>query len=310
MMKILISAPYLIKEIDEYEPLLKKEGLDIIIANVEERLEEEELLKYMEDIDGVICGDDKFTQKVIDGAKKLKVIVKWGTGIDSIDKKYAESRGIKVYNTPNAFSEPVSDTVMAYILAFSRKILKLDNMMKEGKWEKIQSYSLTEKSIGIIGVGNVGTALARKASVFNMKIFGNDIKEIPKELQRKYGIEMVELKTLLKKSDFVSINCDFNPTSYHLIDYDKIRMMKKSSFLINTARGPIINEVDLIKALKEGIIKGAALDVFEDEPLPLNSPLREMENVFLSPHNSNSSPKYWKKVHKNSIKMLIKGLRR
>ncbi len=242
-------------------------------------------------------------------AKKLKVIVKWGTGIDSIDVKYAKNKGIKVLNTPNAFSEPVSDTVMAYILSFARNIFKLDKIMKRGEWEKIKGFSLNELTIGIIGVGNVGSAVAKKASAFGMRILGNDIKIIPKELINKYKIKQVKLDFLLEQSDFISINCDLNPTSYHLITIKQFEKMKKNSYLINTARGSIIKEDDLILSLKKGVIKGAALDVFEKEPLPLNSPLRKMDNVLLSPHNSNSSYKYWKRVHENSINTLIKALK-
>jgi len=309
-LKVLISAPYLINEFNEYDRIFKENKIDVVIAKVKERLEEDELMNYIKDIDGVICGDDRFTRRVIDSASKLKVIVKWGTGIDSIDKGYAEKKGIKVFNTPGAFTEPVSDTVMAYVLAFSRRIFKLDNLMKKGEWRKIKGKALNELSIGIIGVGNVGSAVARKANAFGMKIYGNDIRKISDKMIEMYGIKMVSLDYLLKKADFVSINCDLNPSSYHLIDLKKLKLMKSSAILINTARGPIVNEKDLIFALKNKIIKGAALDVFEKEPLPEDSPLRTMEDVLLSPHNANSSDKYWKKVHENSIKLLLENLKK
>ncbi len=309
MLKILISAPYMILEIDRYRDIFKENNMDIIIPKVNERLEEKELIKQIRDIDGVICGDDRFTKKVIDNANKLKVIVKWGTGMDSIDKLYAEKNGIKVYNTPNAFSEPVSDTVMAYMLAFARKIVELDDLMKKGRWQKLRGLSLNESSLGIIGVGNVGSMVAKKANAFGMKIYGNDIKKISDKIIRRYNIEMVELNYLLKKSDFISVNCDLNSSSHHLLDMEKLKLMKKSAVLINTARGPIIKENDLIYALENNFLKGAALDVFEKEPLPIDNPLRSMHNVLLASHNANSSSKYWEKVHENSINMLLKGLK-
>lgn len=309
MYKVLITAPYLIKEFDKYRIEFSKNKLEYVIANVNERLSENELLKYLSDVDGVICGDDEFSPEVIDSALKLKVIVKWGTGIDSIDKRYAEKRGIKVYNTPGAFTEPVSDTVMAYVLGFARKISEIDKKLKSKKWEKTELFSLSELSIGIIGIGNIGTAVARKAYAFGMKVFGNDIRKIDDKIIKKYKIEMVEINTLLRKSDFVSINCDLNSMSYHLIGLKELKLMKNSAYLINTARGPIVKEDDLVKALENNIISGAALDVFEKEPLPIESKLRLMNNVFLSPHNANSSPKFWQKVHKNSISLLIKGLK-
>jgi len=303
MYKVIISAPYMQKEIDRFEQELKDKNIDIFLPEVKERLEEDDLLKIIEDIHGIICGDDRITEKVIDKAKKLKVIVKWGTGIDSINKKYAESRGIKVFNTPNAFTEPVSDTVIGFMLCFARNILVSDKMMKQGKWEKIKGFTLQEKTLGIIGVGNIGRRVAEKAKVFGMKIIGNDIRKIEDP-----PCKMVSLNELLKQSDFVSINCDLNETSHHLINMEKLKLMKKDAIIINTARGPIIKEEDLILALKNKIIAGAGLDVFEFEPLPEDSPLRKMNNVILSPHNSNSSSFFWNRVHRNSLNMLYKGL--
>ena len=303
MYKVIISAPYMQKEIDRFIEELKNKNIDIFIPEVKERLEEYDLLKIIEDVHGIICGDDRITEKVIDKAKKLKVIVKWGTGIDSINKEYAESKGIKVFNTPNAFTEPVSDTVIGFMLCFARNIINSDKIMKQGKWEKIKGFTLQEKTLGIIGVGNIGRRVAEKAKVFGMKIIRNDIKKIEDP-----PCKMVSLNELLEQADFVSINCDLNETSYHLINIEKLNLMKKDAIIINTARGPIIKEEDLILALKNKIIAGAALDVFEYEPLPEDSPLRKMDNVILSPHNSNSSKLFWDKVHRNSLNMLYKGL--
>lgn len=180
--------------------------------------------------------------------------------------------------------------------------------MKSGRWEKFQGFCLEEASLGIIGVGRIGTAVARKALPFGIKIYGNDIKEIDKDILNKYNISMVSKEELLKKCDFVSLNCDLNDTSYHIIDKDDLNIMKSNAILINTARGPLVNEPELVKALQENKIAGAGLDVFEDEPLPVDSPLRKMDNCILSSHNVNTSPRYWKKVHRNSIDMLYKGL--
>jgi len=304
--KVLISAPYLQVEFEKYKDQLT--DYDCVLPEVAERLEERALLDIIPEFDGVICGDDRFSRAVIDKAEKLKVIVKWGTGIDSIDRAYAESRGIKVCNTPGAFTEPVSDTVMAGILAFSRRMLESDRLMKKGGWDKPPGRTLSETSLGIVGVGNVGRAVARKAHCFRMKLYGNDIIEIPREIVRGLDIEMVPLEELLKRSDFVSLNCDLNPSSFHLMGRVEFRRMRRGAYLINTARGPVVNEEELIQSLQRGEIAGAALDVFEEEPLPRTSFLRGMSNVILSSHNSNSSPMYWERVHERSIKLLIEHL--
>lgn len=302
--KVLVSAPYMQSVIDEFRPFFKENNIEIIIPAVKERLEEADLLNLIEDIDGVICGDDRFTAKVFHKAKKLKVLAKWGTGVDSIDKVEAQKLGISVFNTPNAFTDPVADSVLAYILSFSRKVPWSTVAMRQGEWRKKPCISLKECVLGVIGVGNIGTAVIKRALSFGMKILGNDVKKI-----RPFGVEMVSKLNLLKKSDYISINCDLNPTSFHLIGEKEFALMKPTACIINTARGPIIEEKSLISALRQKKIAGAGLDVFEDEPLSKNSPLRKMDNCLLAPHNANSSPAAWAYVHQNTLNNLLKGLK-
>ncbi|HSM25214.1 MAG TPA: NAD(P)-dependent oxidoreductase, partial [Anaerolineaceae bacterium] len=210
--------------------------------------------------------------------------------------------------TPNAFTLPVSDTIIGYILTFARQLPWMDTAMKSGTWEKIPGRSLSECTLGVIGVGNVGKAVVRRARAFGMNLLGNDIREIEPDFILEQGLKMVPLEELLQKSDFISVNCDLNPTSIHLINETSLVHVKKEAVIINTARGPIINEDDLVQWLKSGNIAGAALDVFEVEPLPADSPLKKMDNVLLAPHNSNSSPQAWEQVHWNTIKNLLIGL--
>jgi len=243
-------------------------------------------------------------------APNLKVISKWGTGIDSIDRNACQRLGISVRNTPNAFSEPVADTVFGYILCFSRNLLSLDRRMKDGAWNKTTSRALHECTLGVIGVGNVGKAVVRRATAFGMHILGNDLIEMPAEFLTEIDVEMVSKEKLLRQADFVSLHCDLNPTSYHLMSDAQFALMKSTAVLINTARGSIVDEPALIRALQERRITGAALDVFEIEPLPCNSPLRQMENVLLAPHNANSSPGAWERVHWSTISNLLDELHR
>ncbi|MDI6591677.1 MAG: phosphoglycerate dehydrogenase [Patescibacteria group bacterium] len=301
--KVLVTAPYLQPVIEQYREIFDKHQIETIIPPVQERLTEKELLKYIKDIDGIICGDDKITKAVLAQASRLKVISKWGTGTDSIDKEAAAKLGIPVKNTPNAFTDPVADTVLNFILCFSRKTFDLNEKMHQGVWEKQVGWALNECTLGVVGVGNIGKAVIRRAKAFGMRILGNDIKKIQVE-----GVEMIFLEKLLRESDFVSLNCDLNPTSYHLINKEKLALMKPTAFLINTARGSVVDEPALIEALKNKKIAGAGLDVFEEEPLPPESPLRKMPNVILSPHNANASLVAWKKVHENTINNLIKEL--
>ncbi len=306
---VLLSAPYMIPVYDRFRPVFEAYGLQVIIPPVEERLEEDELLAYAGQFDAAICGDDRFTARVLQAcAPRLKVISKWGTGIDSIDQEAAARLGIQVRNTPNAFTDPVADTVLGYILAFARSLPWLDRHMKAGQWAKRPGYALNERTLGVIGVGNIGKAVLRRARAFGMRLLGNDIRPVDPAFLAEVGVEMLPLEDLLAQADFISVNCDLNPTSYHLLDAAAFARVKPGAVLINTARGPIVDEAALIDALQRGRLAGAALDVFEREPLPADSPLRHMDQVLLAPHNANASPKAWERVHWNTLRNMLDGL--
>jgi D-3-phosphoglycerate dehydrogenase len=307
--KVLVSAPYMQPVIERFRDTFKQNDIEVVLPEVNERMEEDELLKYIGDVDGAICGDDRFTDRVLESAPQLKVISKWGTGIDSIDQEACQQRGIRICNTPNAFSEPVADSVIGYMLCFSRKLPWMDREMRKGVWSKIPGRALREGTLGIIGVGDVGKTVARRAMGFGMRIIGNDIVDMPGNFLDETRIEMLSREELLRQADFVSLNCDLNPTSQHLMNYEMFKQMKSSAVLINTSRGPIVKEADLVKALEDGVISGAALDVFEEEPLPPDNPLVHMENVMLAPHNANSSPEAWERVHINTINNLVAVLK-
>ena len=309
MKTVLVTAPYILPEMNRFQPVLESFGLQLIIADVKERFSEEEILAYAGQFDGTICGDDRYTRPVIEACTpRLKVISKWGTGIDSIDQAAAKDLGVMVGNTPNAFTVPVSESVLGYMLAFARQIPWLDDEMKAGRWQKINGRTLSECTLGVIGVGNVGKAVLRRARAFGMHLLGNDIVEIQPDFLLEYGVEMTSLEDLMARADFISVNCTLNPTSLHLVNAERLALCKPEAVLINTARGPVVDQAALVMALESKSLRGAALDVFEDEPLPEDSPLLKMDHVLLAPHNSNSSPRFWERVHWNSINNLFVGL--
>ena len=309
MPTVLMTAPYMIPFLDRFRPVLTDYGIDLIVPDVQERMEEEDILKYAGQFDGTICGDDRYTARVIEACMpRLKVISKWGTGVDSIDAEACVKFGVKLGRTPNAFTTPVADTVLGYMLAFARRGPWMDKAMKNGEWKKIPGKTLSEMTLGVIGVGNIGKAVTRRAKAFGMKVLGTDIIDVDHVFVSESGIEMTALQFLLSNSDFVSVNCDLNPTSRHIINADTLALMKPTAILINTARGPLVDEKALVAALRSGQVGGAALDVFEFEPLPADSPLLKMDNVMLAPHNSNSSPTAWERIHWSTIKNLVEGL--
>ncbi len=306
---VLLTAPYMLPFLERFLPVLTYYGIEVISPEVNERLEADELLNYAGKFDGAICGDDRYTRQVLQAcAPRLKVISKWGTGTDSIDRAACGELGIQLRNTPNAFTLPVADSVMGYILSFARRLPWMDHAIKSGEWKKIPGRSLSECTLGVIGVGNVGKAVLRRARGFGMTLLGNDIIPIPRDFLLENNTRMVTLEELVKTADFISVNCDLNPTSFHLINKNILSLVKPEAVLINTARGPVVDEPALVEALLEKRIAGAALDVFEQEPIPAQSPLLKMDNVLMAPHNSNSSPAAWENVHWNTIRNLLLGL--
>ncbi len=307
--KILFSAPYMQPFIERFQAVFEHYGCDLIIPEVHERLEADEILKYTGQFDGTVCGDDRYSADVLRKCSpRLKVISKWGTGIDSIDQETAAQLGIRVSRTVNAFTIPVTDSIFGYMLAFARRQPWMDRAVKSGEWKKIPGRALSECTLGVIGVGNIGKEVLRKAHAFGMTLLGNDIIPIPEEFTAANQMRMVDLDELMKESDFISVNCDLNPSSFHIINHDSLALVKPGAVLINTARGPLVEEAALVQALQQGRLGGAGLDVFEYEPLPADSPLLKMDNVLLAPHNSNSSPTAWEKVHWNTILNLLDGL--
>ncbi len=307
--RVLITAPYLLPELEKFRSRLEAEDIAILTTEVRERLSEEELLPIVGAIDAVICGDDEFTERVLQAAPRLKVISKWGTGIDSIDARAAARLGIRVCNTPNAFTDPVADSVLGYILCFARGLLRMDHDIRRGLWTKPDAVALRECTLGVVGVGNIGKAVVRRARAFGMKLLGTDPAPVEASFIEDTGLCLLPLNDLLQQADFVSLHCDLNPTSFHLIGPVELSLMRPSAYLINTARGLIVDQPSLVEALRERRIAGAALDVFEVEPLPPDSPLRRMDNCLLAPHNANSDLAARRRVHESTIDNLIRALR-
>ncbi|MBV9927268.1 MAG: phosphoglycerate dehydrogenase [Acidobacteria bacterium] len=307
--RVLVSAPYMLPVLGEFRPRFEQAGVEVFAADVRERLGEEELLPLVAEIDGAICGDDQFTERVLRAAPRLKVISKWGTGIDSIDVRAAALLGIRVCNTPDAFTDPVADTALGYVLCFARRLPWMDGDVRRGLWLKPDAVALRECTLGVVGVGNIGRAVVRRARAFGMKMLGTDIKPVDAAFVEETGLKMVPFETLLAESDFVTLHCDLNSTSFHLIDDAALSHVRPAAYLVNTSRGPVVEEAALARALAEGRLAGAALDVFEVEPLPAESPLRAFENCLLAPHNANCGRAARARVHETTIDHLLAALR-
>ncbi|HZB80335.1 MAG TPA: D-glycerate dehydrogenase [Nitrososphaera sp.] len=250
-----------------------------------------ELLKNVAGKDGILCMlTDRIDTHVMDNAgSNLKIISSYSTGFEHIDVKEATARGIYVTYTADILAEATADLAFGLILACARNIVRADEYTRHKKWKSAWSpdlmlgYNVHGGTLGIIGLGRIGSAVARRARGFNMKVIYHNRKR-NRQLESELNATYVELEELLAQSDFVSIHTTLNSASHQLIDSTKLRLMKKTAFLINTARGQVVKEVDLIRTLKHNQIAGAGLDVFETEPLPESNPLFKMKNVVLLPH--------------------------
>jgi len=268
------------------------------------------IIENIRDKDGIITTlTEKIDREIIDSAPKLKVISTYSVGFDHIDIEYAKKRGIIVTYTPEVLTEATADLIFGLLIAVSRRIVEGDKLIREGKWE-IPWYptfmlgsEVYGKTLGLLGMGRIAMAVMKRAKGFDMNIIYNS--RSPHDVDARF----VNLNTLFMESDFLVIAVDLNPTTYHIVNEEKLKLMKKSSFLINASRGSVIDENALIKALKEGWIKGAALDVFEHEPLPKDSPLISMNNVILTPHLGSATIETRDKMAEIAVKNLILALR-
>jgi len=263
--------------------LLKKEGFEVVDLS---NLPKEELPNHVADLDAIIVRSaTKVRKEIIDAAKNLKVIGRAGVGLDNIDVEYAKSKGIKVINTPGATSISVAELTIGLLLAVMRKIAYADREMRNGAWpkKKCKGIEMYGKTLGIIGIGRIGREVAKRAKAFGMRVIYYDVYRPDGATERELGIEFRELDTLISEADVITLHVPLVSQTKHLINRERIAKMKDGAIIINAARGGIVDEEALYEALKSGKLYGAALDVYENEPLK-ESKLFELDNIVLTPH--------------------------
>jgi phosphoglycerate dehydrogenase-like enzyme len=237
-------------------------------------------------MDAVFASMDQFTSAVLGSkeARRLQLISRWGVGYDAIDIPAATHHGVVVAYTPGLLNDAVADYAMALLFAVARRVHEGHLTMREGKWAGSWGHDISGKTLGIIGCGRIGQAVAKRASGFNLRLLGHDLA--PNSDAEKLGIQFVSLDQLLAESDFISLHAALTPESRGLIGEAQLRRMKPSAYLVNTARGAIVDEAALLRALDEKWIAGAALDAYAVEPLPADHPLRTAPNLLLTPHQA------------------------
>jgi len=237
---------------------------------------------------------DKIDVEVFNAAPKLKIVSQLAVGFDNIDIPEATKRGIYVTNTPEVLTDTTADFAWSLLMAVARRVVEADKYVRTGKWKvgwhpaMLQGRDVHGATIGIVGAGRIGYAMAKRATGFGMKILFYDVIPRP-EIEKDLGAKKVDLDTLLKEADFVSLHVPLMKETHHLMNAEKLKLMKKTAYLINNARGPVVDEKALYEALKEGRIAGVGLDVFEQEPTSVDNPLLKLDNVVVAPHISSAS---------------------
>lgn len=284
--KVLIMATPLYQKEGDYSKILRDAGLQPVFPpECKPGVTEDELAEWLADpgIVAVLAGGEPYTRKVIESAPGLKIISRSGVGTDSVDIQAATERGIFVTITPGTNHEAVAEHTFALLLAITREILKRDREVRSGTWNRKPLLPLRGRTLGVVGMGRIGRAVIERAHSFRMKILVTEEYPDPEFLAR-YGAELVPLEDLLRRSDYVTLHVPLTEKTRHMINRHTIALMKPGAILVNTARGGLVCEPDLIEALQSGHLCGAGLDVFETEPLPPDSPLTRLENVVLAPH--------------------------
>lgn len=285
---------------------LNENGIEVDIF--ETGISYEEILQIVEKYDGIISLlSNRIDRNILEKGKNLKVVANYAVGYDNIDTSYAKEKNIFVTNTPDVLTEATADVAFALLLSVTRRIVESDEFVRRGEFkgwkpDLLLGKDLFGKTLGIYGFGRIGKAVARRAKGFGMDIIFTDEKVKDETLARK-----VDFEKLIKQSDFISINAPLNETTLYRFDIEVFKKMKKNVIIINTARGKIIKEKDLVYALKNNIISGAGLDVYENEPL-IEEELLKMKNVVLLPHIGSATEETREKMAKICVRSVVEVL--
>lgn len=288
-MNVLITCPPMLRLIDRFRPVFDEKGINITTPDVIQTLSVAELKEIVPQHEGWIIGDDPATREVFEAGRsgRLRAAVKWGIGVDNVDFLACRDLGIPITNTPNMFGAEVADIAMGYIIGLARQTFMIDRGVRAGGWPKPAGVSLSGKTVALVGFGDIGRQTAKRLLAADMNVIAYD-----PGYQSMAGLERVESApwpSRLYEADFIVITCALTPSSYHLLNSAALSACKDGVRVINVARGPIIDQPALEAAIAEGRVHSAALDVFEVEPLPENSPLRLNDRCIFGSHNASNT---------------------
>lgn len=305
---------YVTRIIPEKGLEILREAADVKVWQNELPPPREVLLKEVEDVDGLVSLlTDKIDAELFDRAKKLKIVSNYAVGFDNIDLDEATKRGIMATNTPGVLTETTADLAFALLMATARRIVEADKFARAGRWKTwgpmlMLGQDVYGAKLGLIGLGRIGYAVAKRAKGFDMDVMYYDMFRNEKA-EQELGLKFVELEQLLKESDFISIHVPLTPETKHLIDEKTLGLMKKTAILVNTARGPVVDEKALYEALVSNKIAGAGLDVMDPEPPSMDNPLLKLDNVIILPHIASASVATRTKMAVMAAENCVAGLK-
>ena len=307
-MKVLITCPPMLGMQDEFRPLFAEHGYEIECPETVQTLTEAELIERVPDCEGWIIGDDPASRSVLEAGRKgrLRALVKWGVGVDNVDFAAAEDLGLPVSNTPGMFGGEVADLALGYIIALARETHAIDRGVRAGGWPKLRGRSLAGARLGLVGLGDIGRNIARRAAACDMQVIGYD-PALPAAHWPK-GVEAGEWPHRLDECDFLVLACALTESSHHLVDRDVLAAVKPGLRLVNISRGPLVDEGALLEALEHGRIHSAALDVFEQEPLPPNSALRDHDRCIFGSHNGSNTEQAVRRASEQASAIMLRFL--
>ena len=281
-----------------------QQGLQLVPAEVTQTLSESELIKLLPQFDGWIIGDDPATQQVFEAGHRgrLKAAVKWGIGVDNVDFHACEALGIPIINTPGMFGREVADIAVGYVIALARHTVEIDRGVRNGDWPKPRGLSLADRTVAVVGYGDIGRNTSRRLLAADMRVIAYD--PYVEENSLEAGVKLQSWPECLDEADFIVVNCALSSSSFHLLDSKAFSAMKPGVRVINVGRGPVIDEQALISALATGQVHSAALDVFEHEPLPADSLLRQHPSCIFGSHNASNTIDGVERTSRKAIQIL------
>lgn len=304
-MKVLVTCPPMLGMIDEFRPLFERHGIEVTAPNVVQIMSEDELSALLPEHDAWIIGDDPATRRVFQAghAGRLRAAVKWGIGVDNVDFTACKELGIPITNCPNMFGAEVADVAMSYVAALARDTYGIDRAVRRGEWPKPRGISLNGKVMALVGFGDIGRNVARRALASDMHVVVYDPFYKPDPAMP--SVKSAVWPARIEEADFIVMTCSLNAANRHMLNHDVLAKAKKGVRVVNVARGPLIAEQALIQAMRDGIVHSVALDVFEVEPLPANSPLREFEGTIFGSHNGSNTADAVRRCSEQAVATLL-----